>query len=142
MPLRQCDVRLEMAVLVTDLTHLGMLAQAVAALCVFLALAAPCFGRSLLAPTAAPPTAAGVTDVDLLNFALNLEYLEAEFYSCAAFGTPLNSELRGGGPASTGCQKAALGPDIQVCGCLSLRQSSNDEVASLYQCAAYMLCNV
>ena len=45
---------------------------------------------------------------------LNLEYLEAEFYSCAAYGKPLASSLRGGGPASIGCQKATLDTNTQV----------------------------
>jgi hypothetical protein len=39
-------------------------------------------------PTPAPP-ATGVTDIDVLNFALQLEYLEAQFYSYATFGVGL-----------------------------------------------------
>ena len=48
----------------------------------------------------------GITDADILNFALNLECLEAQFYSCAVFGHPLSDELTGYGPAPIGCQQA------------------------------------
>lgn len=47
-------------------------------------------------------------DREILNFALNLHYVEAEFYSCAAFGLQIPDDLRGGGPNSRGCQRAAL----------------------------------
>lgn len=47
-------------------------------------------------PTPTPTSTASVTDADVLNFALQLEYLEAQFYSYAAFGTGLTSSLLGG----------------------------------------------
>jgi len=56
-------------------------------------------------PTPTPTPAAALNDADVLNFALQLEYLEAQFYAYAAFGVGLNASLLTG----TGTQGAVTG---------------------------------
>ena len=80
--------------------------------------AAAISGGLALAAGAKPAFAqAAPTDVDVLNFALNLEYLEAQFYTFAVFGTGLPASLLSGsgtrGEVQGGRQVAFTDPVVR-----------------------------
>ncbi|MBE7219262.1 MAG: ferritin-like domain-containing protein [Caulobacteraceae bacterium] len=61
-----------------------------------------CGGGSSGSTTPAVGQTSTISDADVLNFALNLEYLEANFYSVAFTGQPISASLQSG----TGTQGA------------------------------------
>lgn len=80
---------------------------------------------AIAAAALAGGAAAAHSATDVLNFALNLECLEAEFYSYAAFGKGLTEAQRGGGPAPIGGRKADLSPELQSVA----EEIASDEIA-------------
>jgi len=59
---------------------------------------AGCGGSSSNSSGSGTPPSTGITDTDIFNFALNLEYLEAEFYLRATTGSGLSSSDVGSNP--------------------------------------------
>ena len=83
-------------------------------------------------------TAVAQTDNDILNFALNLECLEAEYYSNAVYGYGLNSSTLGSGPGSVGGLKANLSPDLLKIA----TELANDEINHVSsRCCLKLDCN-
>jgi hypothetical protein len=58
--------------------------------------------------TSTNPKAQSNPETDFLNFALNLEYLEAEFYSVAVTGNTLSCSVTGGTSTATGGAKVTF----------------------------------
>lgn len=76
-------------------------------------MAAGLWGGALALSGGVEVAAQGVTDVDVLNFALNLEYLEAEFYTVATTGQRISdvgiaTDGSGRGGQTTGGGRVAL----------------------------------
>ncbi len=78
------------------------------------------------------PTVSGPTDADYLNYALNLEYLEAEFYLRAATGQGLASadvSTPSGYTGSFTQGSVTVGNAAQVAGLTSAQQAIINEIA-------------
>ena len=88
-------------------------------------LGAGCGGVGCTRDTQPPPNV--LTDADILNFALNLEYLEAEFYLRAVTGVGLTDADAGSsaGTVTGGAQVPFKTPAIQQ----YAMEIANDELA-------------
>jgi hypothetical protein len=74
-------------------------------------------GLALSATARSAKAAASYTDADILNFALNLEYLEASFYYQAAFGTTI--DVQNSASKSAGAPLITLSGTVGTAGTVS-----------------------
>lgn len=75
--------------------------------------------------------AAPISQADVLNFALNLEYLEGEFYSVAVTGNTLPSSVTGGTSTATGGRKVNFTDTTLAAIAAEIAQDEMEHVAFL-----------
>ena len=82
-----------------------------------------------VAAVSSPAEAQGVNDAAVLNFALNLEYLEAEFYSRAAYGVGLAATNTSGAGFAGNVMGGSLVPFTTPAVQQYATEVANDEIA-------------